>query len=215
MQSVTEILKTLANSAVQAGLIAALIGGISAFYMLIRATKRTKQTKATKLDALYLSYSSPGFSRFSMLNSPDTLGMGVYAALALEQVGAIGDIKPHVEVNLKLYPEWPGTYLSAARYCALVGDKQKARDYLSVANTLADSQKLTTDIPQLEKSVVEALVTSEVQPLQNTTSLETMFEELRKKPHLLVLARSVWLLLLGLGLLFIGVLLHMARSFIS
>ncbi len=47
--------------------------------------------------------------------------MGVYAALALEQVGAIADIKPHVEVNLRLYPEWPATYLSAARYCALVG----------------------------------------------------------------------------------------------
>lgn len=215
MQSVTEILKTLANSAVQAGLIAAFIGGISAFYMLIRATKRTKQTRATKLDALYLSYSSPGFSRFSMLNSPDTLGMGVYAALALEQVGAIADIKPHVEVNLRLYPEWPATYLSAARYCALVGEKQKARDYISVANTLADSQKLTSDIPQLEKPVVEALISSEVQPPPSTTSLETMFEELRKKPHLLVLARSVWLLLLGLGLLFSGVLLHIARSFIS
>lgn len=215
MQSVIEILKTLANSAVQAGLIAALIGGISAFYMLIRATKRTKQTKATKLDALYLSYSSPGFSRFSTLNSPDTLGMGVYAAIALEQVGAIADIKPHIDVNLRLYPEWPATYLSAARYCALVGEKQKARDYMSVANTLADSQKLTSDIPQLEKSVVETLITSELQPPPSTTSLETMFEELRKKPHLLVLARSVWLLLLGLGLLFIGVLLHMARSFIS
>jgi ABC-type Fe3+-siderophore transport system permease subunit len=215
MQSVIEILKTLANSAVQAGLIAALIGGISAFYMLIRSTKRTKQTKATKLDALYLSYSSPGFSRFSMLNSPDTLGMGVYAALALEQVGAIADIKPHIDVNLRLYPEWPATYLSAARYCALVGEKQKARDYISVANTLTDSQKSTSDIPQLEKSVVEALITSEVQPLPSTTSLETMFEELRKKPHLLVLARSVTALLAGLGLIFGGILLHMIRSLIS
>ncbi|HKR82238.1 MAG TPA: hypothetical protein VJR27_04555 [Candidatus Saccharimonadales bacterium] len=215
MQSITEILKTLANSAVQAGLIAALIGGISAFYMLIHSTKRTKQTKATKLDALYLSYSSPGFSRFSMLNSPDTMGMGVYAALALEQVGAINDIKSHIEVNLKLYPEWPATYLSAARYCALIGEKQKARDYLSVANTLADSQKITADIPQLEKSVIEALIASEAQPQQSTTSLEAMFEELRKKPHLLILARSVWLLLLGLGLVFVGVLLHIARGFIS
>lgn len=37
-------LKALANSAVQSGLIAALIGGISALYMLIRVTKRTKTT---------------------------------------------------------------------------------------------------------------------------------------------------------------------------
>ncbi len=167
--------------------------------MLIRATKRTKQTKVSKLDALYLSYSSPGFSRFSTLNLPDNLGIGVYAALALEQVGAIADIKYQVEVNLRLYPEWPATYLSAARYCAIVGEKQKASDFLSVTNTLADSQKFTVDIPQLEKSVVEALITSESQPRPSTTSIGIMFEEVRKKPHLLILARSVWLLLLGLG----------------
>ena len=215
MQSVTEILKTLANSTMQAGLIAASIGVISAYYMLIRATKRTKQKKATKVDALYLSYSSPGFSRFSIFNSPDTIGMGVYAALALEQVGAIADIKPHIEVNLRLYPEWPATYLSAARYFALVGEKQKARDYILVANTLADSQKSAIDIPQLEKSVVEALITSEVKPPPSTTSVEAMFEELRKNPHQLILARSLRLLLLALVLFFVGVLLHITRIFIS
>lgn len=180
--------------------------------MLIRATGRTKQTKATKVDALYLSYTSPGFSRFSVFNSPDNVGFGVYAALALEQVGAIKDIEPHIEVNLQLYPEWPATYFSAARYYALIGEKQKARDYLSIANTLTDSRKMTADIPQLEKSVVEALITSQTQPLPNKSSLDSMFEELRKKPYLLILARSTRLLLLGLGLLFVGLLLHVTRS---
>jgi len=214
MQFTTEILRIFANSFIQAGTIAALLGSAGTLYMLVRATKLTKQGKATVLDALFLTYSSPGFSRFSILNSPDTIGIGIYAALALEQLGAINDIKPQIEANLMLYPEWPASHLSAARYFALVGDKQKAKDYLLVANTLASSQKITpsSTIPQLEKTITEALVASEAQLPLNTTSTVEMYEELRKKPHLLVLARSVWLLLASLGLLFVGALLHIARS---
>lgn len=211
----TEILKTVANSFMQAGLAAALIGGLCALYMLFRAVKRTKQGRVTKVDALFLSYSAPGFSKFSILNAPDTLGLGVYAALALEQVGAIQDIKPHVEVNLKLYPEWAATYSSAARFCALVGEKQIAKDYLLVSKTLADNQKLTMDIPQIDRAVIETLIASTARLPLSTTSIGAMHEDLRKRPYLLILARSVLVLFLGLGLLFMGVLLLIVRNFIS
>lgn len=215
MEAANEILKTLGNSAIQAGLIAGLLGGISGLWMLRQSTKHTKSSKATKLDAMFLASSSPGFSRFSILNSPDTIGIGVYAALALEQVGAINDIKPQVDVNLKLYPDWPATYLSAARYSALVGDKQKARDYLSVAKTLTDGQRLINDIPQLDLPVIEGLITTEPRPIQSSTTIDALHEELRKKPQVLVLARSITVLLAGLGLLFGGFLLLIARSFFS
>jgi hypothetical protein len=215
MEAISETLKTLGNSAVQVGLIAGVLGGVCGLWMLRQSTKRTKNCKATKLDALFLASSSPGFSRFSILNSPDTIGIGVYAALALEQVGAINDIKPQVDVNLKLYPDWPAVYLSAARYSALIGDKQKARDYLSVAKTLTDGQRVINDIPQLGMSVVEELIAAESHSIQSSTSIDAMHEELRKKPHQLVLARSITVLLAGLGLLLGGFLLLIARSFIA
>lgn len=215
MEQLNEILKTLANSALYAGAIAGVIGAVCGLYMLFRSLRRTKDGKATKLDALFLASSSPGFSRFSILNSPDTIGIGVYAALALEQIGAISDIKPQVDVNLRIYPEWPATYQSAARYSALIGDKQKAVDYLSVAKTLANGQQPNIEFPQLQASVLEQLIAQETVPAPSTTSLDTLFAEFRKKPHQLILARSVTALLAGLALLGGGVVLHMARAFIK
>ncbi len=105
MDAISETLKTLGNSAIQAGIIAGVLGGVCGHWMLRQSTKRTINSKATKLDAFFLASSSPGFSRFSIFNSPDTIGIGVYTALALEQVGAINDIQLQVDVNLKLYPD--------------------------------------------------------------------------------------------------------------
>lgn len=215
MEAVNETLKILGNSAIQAGLIAGVLGGVCGLWMLRQSTKRVRNSNATKLDAMFLASSSPGFSRFSILNSPDTIGIGVYAALALEQVGAINDIKPQIDVNLRLYPDWPATYLSAARYSALVGDQQKARDYFSVAKTLTDGRRAMNDIPQLDVSVVEGLISAELQPVQSSSSIDALHQKLRKKPQQLVLARSITVLLAGLGLLFGGFLLLIARSFVA
>ena len=215
METVTEILKIFANSALQVGVITAIIGGGCSIWMLTQSTKRTKQSKATKLDALFLASSSPGFSRFSLLNSPDTIGIGVFTALALEQVGALNDIRPQIEVNLKLYPSWPVTYLSAARYSALTGDKKKANDYFSVAKTLINEQNVINDMPQLNATMIEELIISEPEPIQSSESIDSMFTEIRKKPLQLILARSVPMSLGGLGLIFVGAILHIIKTFIA
>ncbi len=215
METIAEILKTLGTSAMQAGLIASILGAVSGLYMLSRSIRHVKQSKATKLDALFLSYSSPGFSRYSIFNSPDTIGIGVYAALALEQVGAMKDVEPYVILNIQLYPDWPEAYLLAARYSALNGQTQKARDYLSIANTLLNGQKLNPNLPQLDMPIIEELIKLPTQALVNTTSLLTIYEELRDKPHLLIVARSLRLLLLSVGLLFIGILLFIVKALIS
>lgn len=214
MEPAAEVIKTIADSMLVVGLISVFVGGACGIYMQTRAVRRTRQAKASTLDVMYLCSSSPGFSRISMFNAADSFGIGIYTALALEQVGAIKDIEPQTQVNLRLYPERHTTYLAAARYHALIGEKQKAEQYLSIADTLAGDSKVKVDIPLLEKSTIQALFKPDAQMPVDKNSVIKMYEELRKKPHLLLVARSVKLLLIGLGALLLGMLFYIIRSFI-
>lgn len=184
------------------------LGAFFGTRMTTTSIKRTKRSGATKTDALFLSFSSPGFKRLSMFNSPDNIGLGIFLALSLEQIGAINDIKPRVDVNLSLYPNWPESYLSAARYYAIIGEEKKARDYLSVADTISGSanKKQSTKIDLLTPESIESIIRNN-QITKNITSLDEIFEEIRDKPYQLLLARSFLIMFYGLGLLFISMLL--------
>lgn len=209
-------LNLFANSAVYAGMLAMVVGFVGSFCMLIRASNRTKQGKASKLDVMFLTSSTPGFSKLSLLNSPDTLGIGVFAALSLEQIGAMNDMKDYVDISLRLYREWSGVYLLAARYSALVGDDQKAIEFLTVARTMMDSERARGEqLPQLEIGVIESLVNNNSHPLANTITLDYIFDEFSRQPYKLVLSRSVWVLLYGFGLLVGGMMLHIIKLVIT
>ncbi len=210
MELLQEVLTFVAKIVLQVALISSFFGVIGMVVMMSRSMKHTKKSQASQVDTMFLVSSSPGFSRFPIFNAPDDLGIGVYAALALEQAGALDDVKTQVEVNLWLYPEWPATYLSAARYYALVGDKQKARDYLSIAKTVTAARHQKQNIPQLNIPVVESLVASKAPPVVASTSLTAIYDDLRKKPHLLLVARSTKLALIGLSLLLLWVVLKVA-----
>lgn len=189
------------------GALFVLLGGVLSARMTTGSIRRTKRSAATKTDALFLSFSSPGFKRFSIFNSPDELGLGIYEALALEQIGAINDVKPRVDMNLVLYPNWPEAYLSAARYNAVIGDTKKAHDYLSVADTISKAKsKYSNKISLLSPEVIEAIISKDPK-IKNTTSIDKMFEEIRNKPYQLLLVRSLFLLLYGIFLLFLSLML--------
>ena len=216
MEFILKTYESFASIAINASIILAFVGMMVAFYMTDRATRAVKKGRATKMDALFLSQSSPGLSRFSILNSPDNFGLGLYTALALEQVGAINDIKQYVEASLRVYPDWSTTYFSAARYYALVGDEQKARDYLSIGDTIYQNKKFEyPKIPQIKREAVEALLASNAQPLVNTISVESMFNDIRKKPHLLLVVRSYWIVLVGVITFFIIIVLNIIKSYIT
>lgn len=209
MEAAVDIIRGAAGSLYTVGIITAAVGGLVSVWMNKRSFASTARGEATRLDALYLACSVPGFSRFSALNQPDGNGNGIYAALALEQIGAIDDMKPFVEVSFQLYPNWPATYLSAARYAALNGEGQKARDYLSVAKTLSADQKSTFDIPQLSVPAIERLIESQAEPAAATTSIASIFTaEIRKKPFQLIAARSTQLLMIGIVMFLGGLLLY-------
>ncbi len=195
------------------GALLVLVGGILSARMTTGSIRRTKRSSAIKTDALFLSFTSPGFKRFSMFNSPDELGFGIYEALALEQVGAINDIKPRVDVNLTLYPNWPEAYLSAARYYAIIGDEKKARDYLSIADTISKANsKYTNRISLLSPDAIEEIISKE-HKIKNTTSIDKIFEEIRNKPYQLLQVRSLFVLLYGVCLVFLSILINIVNQF--
>lgn len=205
-------LSIVTKSLINAGLIASTLGALSVLFMWLRSTSRTVASKASRLDALFLAFSSPGFSRFSFMNSPDTLGVGIYAALALEQIGAIDDLKAQVDVNLQLYRDWPEVYLSAARYAAITGDHKKAQDYLVVGKTLLETQA-KLNFPQLEVAAIEAIILQNVM-VKNVTTIDASFNELGKNLHLRIFVKSLRLTFIGGCVLAFGIVLHMVRSFI-
>lgn len=207
MDSAIKTLQSMANTAMPLGIAAAFVAMLCALWMLRQAVKHTEQGNATKQDALFLAFSSPGFSRLAIFNYPDTIGIAVYAALALEQVGAINDAKDYIEVSRQLYPDWPPTYLAAARYYALSGDQQKAQELLQVAKTLMEQHRSPKHIQPLNIEAVEGLVAAG-QRAEPTTTLDSMFADIQKKPLQLVMVRSVTILFIGLGFTFAGFLLH-------
>lgn len=192
-----EIITTTSSTILWTGMCLTAGGVIGMTYMFFRSTRNVKNGKTTNIDVLYLDFSSPGMSRLSTLNSPDDSGLGIYLALALEQIGAIEDMGPRVEANLRVYARSPRAYLSAARYFALIKEKQKARDYLSLYRTLAATQKEIEDLPQLEVGVIEKLIESDGPLPKSKTSVSAIIMALKYKPHLLLLAASAWVFVTG------------------
>ena len=212
---ISETVLTLSIYLIQAAAVIAFAGFLAFLWMLRVSVKRTKNLQATKLDALFLAFSSPGFSRFMIFNSPDTLGIGVYAALALEQVGAIKSIEDYIKVNLKIYPDWALTYLSAARYYALINNEQKVKDYLSIASTLMGNQNVINDVDLLTPSEIEKLISVENDSSKSTTiTLDSLFDEIRQHPLQLFLVKSQTFLIYGLCTVFVGVLVLLVKNLV-
>lgn len=200
-------MSTLASSLTQAGLIAIAAGFLGILIMYSRALKRTKKGKATIDDMIFLVSITPGFSRFSFMNYPDTMGFGIYSALALEQNKALDDMKDFVEASLSLYNGFADAYYLAARYAALKGKSEEVADNLKVANKLAENQDFLMKLPQLDKNEIQKVLAKGKQ--DSTNSYEKSFDTLKKKPLRLMLARSVVVLKAGGAFLIAGVFLDL------
>ena len=197
------------------GIALVVIGASSETAKRSPAKRRAGEGKATKSDALFLSLLSPEFGGDAALITSDYEHMGIYATLALSQVGASDDAKAHVKVNFEQYPKLPATYLVAARYAALTGEQQQARDYLATGKTMLENRKLSNDLLVLEPSVIAELIESDPTPIQNSTTIGIILDEIKSNPLKLMLIRVRRTIWVGFGLIFLGPILLVIHDFLS